>query len=238
MTVYAIGDLHLPGGDDKSMAVFGAHWQGHWEKIAEDWRNCVEKQDIVLIPGDISWAMRLENALPDLQEIGALPGRKILLRGNHDYWWGSITRVREVLPPDMYALQNDALMLGDIVFCGSRGWTKPQNEEAGEDARLYARELLRLRMSLERARRLKPQGRLIAMTHFPPLGEGGVRTPVSDMMSEFGVDDVVYGHLHGASLKSAFSGEADGVRYHFVSCDGLGFRLHCVCRNVEPESMK
>lgn len=238
MTVFAIGDLHLPGGDDKSMAVFGAHWQGHWEKIASDWRDRVQEQDVVLIPGDISWAMQLENALPDLRQIGALPGRKILLRGNHDYWWGSITRVREALPAGMYALQNDAMEMDGITFCGSRGWTKPQSEEAGEDARLYARELLRLRLSLEQARRLSPQGLLIAMTHFPPVGESGKRTPVSDMMREFGVDHVVYGHLHGASLKSAFTGVLDGVRYHFVACDGLDFRMYCVCENVEPESNK
>ena len=225
MTVYAIGDLHLPGGDDKSMAVFGAHWQGHWQKIATDWQARVEEDDIVLIPGDISWAMHLEDALPDLQAIGALPGRKILLRGNHDYWWGAITRVRESLPAGMYALQNDALVMDGIAFCGTRGWTHPQGEE-GEDARLYARELIRLRLSLEQARRLQPVGPVVAMTHFPPLGEGGVRTPVSDLMEEFGVGDVVYGHLHGASLKTAFVGEVAGVRYHFVSCDGLGFKLY------------
>ena len=98
MIVYAIGDLHLPGGDDKPMAVFGAHWEGHWEKICQDWRARVTTQDVVLIPGDISWAMQLEHALDDLHAIAALPGRKILLRGNHDYWWSSLTRVREALP--------------------------------------------------------------------------------------------------------------------------------------------
>lgn len=225
MNIFAIGDLHLPGGDDKPMNVFGAHWEGHWDKIRADWRERVTEEDIVLIPGDISWAMRLEDAVPDLEQIGELPGRKILLRGNHDYWWGAISRVRDVLPRDMYALQNDALLLEGIAFCGSRGWTCPQGE-TGEDARLYARELLRLRISLERARQVQPQGPLIALTHYPPLAEGGAQTPVSDMMEEFGVGDVVYGHLHGASIRGAFAGEVNGVRYHFVSCDGLGFRLY------------
>ena len=226
MRIFAIGDLHLPGGDDKPMQVFGAHWEGHWEKICADWRSRVTDADAVLIPGDISWAMHLEDALPDLRAIGALPGRKLLLRGNHDYWWGAISRVRDALPQGMYALQNDALLLDGVVFCGSRGWINPQGAADGEDARLYARELIRLRISLERARELLPEGRLIALTHFPPLGEGGARTPVSDLMEEFGAKDVVYGHLHGASIRGAFTGTLRGVRYHFVSCDGLGFRLY------------
>ncbi len=225
MRIFAIGDLHLPGGDDKPMQVFGAHWEGHWEKIRADWRARVTGEDAVLIPGDISWAMHLEDALPDLRAIGELPGRKILLRGNHDYWWGAISRVRDVLPPGMYALQNDALVLDSVAFCGSRGWTYPQNAD-GEDARLYDRELIRLRISLERARQMQPEGRLIALTHYPPLADGGARTPVSDLMEAFGVGDVVYGHLHGASIRGAFTGTLRGVCYHFVSCDGLGFRLY------------
>ena len=235
MRIFAIGDLHLPGGDDKPMQVFGTHWEGHWDKIRADWRGRVTDADIVLIPGDISWAMHMENALPDLLSIGELPGRKILLRGNHDYWWGAITRVRDALPQGMYALQNDALVLDGVAFCGSRGWTCPQSE-GSEDARLYARELIRLRLSLEQARRLSPNGPLVALTHYPPLGEGGVRTPVSDLMEEFGVGDVVYGHLHGASIKTAFIGRVEGVRYHFVSCDGLDFKLYQMPEIVGSEA--
>lgn len=226
MRIFAIGDLHLPGGDDKPMNVFGPHWDGHWEKIRADWLSRVAEDDVVLIPGDISWAMQLRDALPDLRSIGELPGRKILLRGNHDYWWGAITRVREALPEGMYALQNDALTLDSVTFCGSRGWINPQQNTEGEDARLYAREVARLRLSLDQARRLSPEGRLVALTHFPPLGEGGTPTPVSELMREYGVGDVVYGHLHGASIRGAFSGTVEGVRYHFVSCDGLNFQLY------------
>ena len=233
MIVYAIGDLHLPGGDDKPMAVFGAHWEGHWEKICQDWRARVTTQDVVLIPGDISWAMQLEHALDDLHAIAALPGRKILLRGNHDYWWSSLTRVREALPEGMYALQNDAMTLEGITFCGSRGWTCPQSAGDTENERLYARELLRLRMSLECARKRSPDGPVVALTHFPPLGEGGVRTRVSDLMAEFHGNDVVYGHLHGASIKTAYSGQVDGVRYHYVACDGLGFKLAQITQSGE-----
>jgi len=236
MRIFAIGDLHLPGGDDKPMQIFGPQWEGHWEKIRSDWQSRVAPGDVVLIPGDISWAMHLEDAVPDLQQIGALPGRKILLRGNHDYWWGAITRVRDILPQGMYALQNDALQMEGVTFCGSRGWSIPQGNQEGEDARLYARELIRLRISLEQARRMSPTGYLVALTHFPPRGEGGAATPVSDLLEEFAVDDVVYGHLHGTSVKTAFTGEAGGVRYHFVSCDGLGFRLYEMQPKVETES--
>jgi len=227
MRIFAIGDLHLPGGDDKPMEIFGAHWEGHWQRIREDWRGCVSQDDVVLIPGDISWAMQLEHAREDLNQIGELPGRKIILRGNHDYWWGSLTRVREALPEGMYALQNDALRLGDYVFCGSRGWTAPEGTD-GENARIYARELLRMRMSLERAAKMADGAPLIFLTHFPPLGEGWEKTPVSDLMEEFGVSDVVYGHLHGASVKTACAGAFNGVNYHFVACDGLGFKMYRV----------
>lgn len=235
MTVYAIGDLHLPGGDQKPMDVFGPHWQGHWQKICEDWVSRVKDEDVVLIPGDISWAMQMDAALPDLHMIGELPGRKIILRGNHDYWWGSLTRLRESLPQGMFALQNDAVKIDDITFCGSRGWTHPQSANDTENERLYARELLRMRMSLEKARSLSPDGRLIAMTHFPPLLEGGVSTPVSELMQEFRVSDVVYGHLHGISIRTAFHGEHEGVQYHFVACDGLGFKLHQVTAEVADD---
>ena len=223
MAVFAIGDLHLPGGEQKPMDVFGAHWEGHFARIQADWRERVSPEDIVLIPGDISWAMQLEQALPDLRAIGELPGRKILLRGNHDYWWCGISRLREALPEGMYALQNDALRLEDAVFCGTRGWTLPDGDP--EDERLYRRELQRMEMSLERAKALNG-ARLIVLCHYPPLGEGGAETPLSRLLSAYAPDDVVYGHLHGPSLRGAVNGLYGGIRYRCVSCDGLGFRLY------------
>lgn len=227
MNIYAIGDLHLPGGDDKPMHVFGAHWEGHFERISRDWREKVGPDDVVLIPGDISWAMQVQDALPDLQAIGALPGQKILLRGNHDYWWCGITRLREMLPEKMYAVQNDALRIGDTVFCGTRGWTLPGSGAAPEDEKIYNRELMRMEMSLKRAAALRT-GRLVVMCHFPPLGEGGTATRLSDLLEQYRADDVVYGHLHGVSLRGAVTGTCGGIRYHCVSCDGLGFKLYCL----------
>lgn len=125
MRLFAIGDLHMPGGDDKPMDVFGPQWDRHFLRISEAWRRCVGEEDLVLIPGDISWAMQLEKAIPDLMEIAALPGRKILCKGNHEYWWSSVSRVRAVLPDNMTALQFDAVDVGPCVICGTRGWNYP-----------------------------------------------------------------------------------------------------------------
>lgn len=228
MSVYAISDLHLPGGTVKPMDIFGPHWAGHFEKIQEDWRARVLPGDLVLIPGDISWAMLLSQALGDLEAIGRLPGSKVLLRGNHDYWWGSISRVRAALPPGMHALQNDALLFSDVLLCGSRGWLCPGAAPLStSDAKVYERELARLALSLEAGEK-KAAGRdvwRIAMLHYPPFADKSGPTEVTSLLARHGVEDAVYGHLHGPGLVGAFSGEMGGVRYHQVSCDGLSFRL-------------
>ncbi len=227
MAVFAIGDLHLPGGDDKPMNVFGPHWEGHFDRIRADWSARVGEKDLVLIPGDISWAMQVEQAMPDLLAIAALPGRKVLLRGNHDYWWCGIGRLRDMLPEGMYAVQNDALLLDDVAVCGTRGWTLPSPGGSPEDEKIYSRELIRMEMSLERAAQMKRK-RLIVMCHYPPLGEGGAETPLSRLLERYRPDDVVYGHLHGASLRGAVTGLIHGIRYHCVSCDGLDFRVYAL----------
>lgn len=224
--IFAISDLHLPGGVDKAMDLFGEHWQGHFGKISEDWLAKVGEGDIVLIPGDISWAMRLEDALFDLRAIGELPGHKIIIKGNHDFWWSSLTRVREALPAGFTALQNDAVLLGDTVFCGSRGWSLPGNEEnSPEDRKLFLRELIRLRLSLQAAQRIRGNRRLVALCHFPPLNGRGEDSEVTALLEEYQVQDVVYGHLHGPACAAGFSGVKNGIRYWFASCDCVGFRL-------------
>lgn len=240
MTIYAIGDLHLPGGDVKPMDVFGPHWERHFERICEDWRTRVKAEDVVLLPGDLSWAMRMEDALMDLREIGALPGRKILLKGNHDFWWSSISRLRGALPDGMYALQNDCVQIDETVFCGSRGWALPGQENGEQDVKIYNRELMRLEMALKAARTAAPQGRLIAMMHYPPLLASGEETGFTVLMERYRASDVVYGHLHGQGIRGAFRGERGGVRYHLTSCDALGFKLYelplCGQENAETNS--
>ena len=155
MRLFAIGDLHLSGGDDKPMDVFGPQWDRHFFHISQAWRRLVREEDAVLIPGDISWAMRLEEAEADLRAIGELPGFKLICKGNHDYWWNSLTRVRSVLPAGMAALQFDAVELEDWVVCGTRGWLIPTGETPlkAEDEKIYRREGERLKMALEAARR-------------------------------------------------------------------------------------
>ena len=155
MNIYAIGDLHLSGQSPKPMDIFGDHWTDHWPRIKESWQQAVSGDDVVLIPGDISWAMRLEEARCDLDAIGALPGRKIIMRGNHDYWWGSLSQVQSLLPPLMYALQNNSFVFEDCVIGGTRGWLCPGNHyfSAPSDEKIYLREAGRLELSLAHARK-------------------------------------------------------------------------------------
>ena len=227
MRIYAIGDLHLPGAQSKPMDVFGAHWEGHFEKIEQDWRSRVQPEDLVLVPGDLSWAMTLEEATPDLRRICALPGCKLLLRGNHDYWWSSLTRVRAMLPEGNWALQNDARMIGDAVFCGTRGWNViSETSTDAQNLKIYRREVMRLELSLKDAAE-KAQGRpIVCMLHFPPFGEKRESSGFTELLESYGVHTCVYGHLHGEGIRAAFEGERGGVRYKLVSCDSLGFRLH------------
>ena len=224
MAVFAISDLHLPASI-KPMDVFGDHWKNHFDRIRADWTARVKPEDVVLLPGDLSWAMHLEEAREDLESIGALPGTKLLLRGNHDYWWSAIGRVRRALPEGTYALQNDSMLIGGRLYAGTRGWTLPgTGAEAEEDRKIYARERMRLEMSLKHARARDAAAPITVMMHYPPLTEE--QAGFSDILEAYGVEDCVYGHLHGAGIYGAVRGERRGVRYHQVSCDGLDFKLY------------
>ncbi len=225
MSIFAIGDLHLCSTGEKPMDVFGSQWDDHWRSIRRHWRAAVGPDDTVLIPGDISWAMQLSGALEDLRGVAELPGRKVLLRGNHDYWWSSVTRLRSALPDDMRAIQNDSLIVGDWVVCGTRGWEFPTEQRPLEpsDQKIYLRELMRLEMALEHAARTGGGRPILAMTHYPPLLKDCPRTAFTDMMERYDVRTAVYGHLHGAGIRNGLNGECGGVRYQLVSCDAIGF---------------
>lgn len=232
MRIFAISDLHLPARE-KPMDVFGPHWENHFERISASWRDKVAAEDVVLLPGDLTWAMRLEDAMEDLRRVGELPGRKIILRGNHDYWWSGVGQVRRALPEGMFALQNDAMELDGVLFAGSRGWTLPGQDATREDEKIYLRERIRLEMSLKAARRLSEEKPLYVMMHYPPFSpscEG-----YSDLIRVYGAQMCVYGHLHGGGLSLAFNGEKDGVVYRQVSCDGLGFRVRSILPDEETE---
>ena len=227
MKVFAISDLHLSGSDPKPMDVFGERWENHWSRIREDWRARVAPEDLVLIAGDISWAMQLEQARVDLDELGALPGQKVLLRGNHDYWWSSLTKVERLLSPGTFVLQNNALRFGNVVVAGTRGWMIPVGGgNRAQDEKIYAREVQRMALSLAAAKRLLQEGdRLLVMTHYPPFNERQEPSPVTDQIEAAGAEAVVYGHLHGAGIRDAFQGNLRGVQYYLTSCDAMNFRL-------------
>ncbi len=221
MRIFAIGDLHLEGNENKKMDVFGDNWANHKEKIQTDWLLNVQEDDLVLIPGDISWAMHFEDALIDLDFIGSLPGQKVLLRGNHDYWWPGIQRLRENLPDNTFALQNDALKFGDIVLCGTRLWNLQNTTK--DDKKIFDRELIRLELSLQQAKKIG--GTIVVMTHFPPLIEDMMDNEVTALLSAYNASYVFYGHLHGQAHKNAFTGVYNGIQYTCVSCDRLNFKM-------------
>ena len=221
MQIYAIADLHLSLTSEKPMDVFGEAWRDHAEKLERNWRERVQADDLVLIPGDISWAMQLSAALPDLSFIGSLPGKKILLKGNHDYWWSAIGRVRSFLPAGMRAMQNDSIAEDGIGICGTRGWLCPgSNNFSAEDQKIYSRELDRLTLSLNSLPQVETK---IAMLHFPPFADKEKGSGFTERLEAAGVSIAIYGHLHGEANRYAFEGERNGITYHCVAADTLDF---------------
>ncbi|MBQ7060914.1 MAG: metallophosphoesterase [Clostridia bacterium] len=241
MKLYAIGDLHLDGKQNKPMDVFGPLWQDHRERIFAAWHERVTESDAVLLPGDFCWAMQFRDAMDDLIAVSELPGLKLLIRGNHDYWWASPTKMREALPPRVRIIQNDASDIGPAVIAGTRGWLLRTSPEFGEkDDKIFRRELIRLEMSLEAALRLsrkdgaaKP---IVLMLHYPPLAENGAETEFTELIRRYPVQRVVYGHLHGPSCRMAFEGEREGIRYELVSADRIGFAPRLIEDFPDPET--
>ena len=223
--IFAIGDLHLSlSVENKSMDVFGPGWTNHVNRLREGWQDTVAEGDLVLVPGDISWGLRLEEAAADLDFIHGLKGTKMLLRGNHDYWWTGYGKVQSVLPPSIRAVQNNALVWNDVVVGGTRGWNTPADVDFSEskDRKIFEREKLRQELSL---RAMDAQaGRLrIFMLHYPPFNEKGAPTEFASLLAGRGMDHCVYGHLHGRSCLGGFEGSYEGTEYHLTSADHLRF---------------
>jgi predicted phosphohydrolase len=225
MNVYAISDLHLSFANPKEMDIFGQNWESHFEKIRENWEKTVSSGDIVLIPGDLSWAMQINEALPDIDAICALPGKKILLKGNHDYWWSSPSRVRGILKNDTHILQYDSIDAGDFYICGTRGWILPTDKNFSEqDSVVYEREKIRLRLSLDSVR--DKEKRIIAMMHYPPIYPNGEQTEFSKIVDEYPVCHVVFGHIHNGAQNNYYTDlKINNAVYNLVSCDYLDFKL-------------
>lgn len=227
MRIYAISDLHLSVNNPKPMDIFGPTWEGYLDKIFADWKAKVSDDDIVLLAGDFSWAMKLEEAKADFDMLKDLPGKKIIIRGNHDYWWKSISAVRNVLPLGFYAIQNDALKFGDYIICGTRLWNLPDINKSlsAEDDKIYKRELIRLEMTLQNARKMKTgDEKIICMVHYPPYTFKEEDNEVTSLMEKYGVYKVVYGHIH-AVCKQNLVLNKNGITYYLTSCDIVGNEL-------------
>ena len=232
MKIFALADLHLSldkpyrSEDEttfsgtKPMDIFGTRWDQHIRRIDENWRNTVGEKDIVLIAGDISWAMTLEEACFDLDFVASLPGKKIMIRGNHDFWWHSPKKIRASLDDSISIIQNDAVLLDDIAICGTRLWTLPSsNDFKSDDEVIFRRELIRQELSLQAA-----GGRpVINMTHFMPVDSGETANEVVELFKKYNVVKSVYGHLHDKSHAIAVQGEKHGMEFYLTSADYLGF---------------
>lgn len=238
MAVWILADTHLSHDGSKAMDIFGEAWENHQERLARNWQERVQADDAVIIAGDISWALSLEDALIDLAFLHELPGRrKILLRGNHDYWWstkGKVTAAMSARGLDSLQLfQNEALLLPEaekeeLLMLGTRGWQLPGDEGFSEnDAKILRRELIRLDLSLRAAAQTekKTDGniRRIAVMHYPPLGREGEASAFTEMLEKAGVTDCYYGHVHGFAGRSAFRGSRGGICYHCISGDQIAF---------------
>lgn len=250
--VFAISDLHLSFASPKPMHVFGDDWRNHPERLKRAWNETVGHDDIVLVPGDVSWAMRLEGARCDLEWVAALPGRKVLLKGNHDYWWASISRVRACLDTlGMQAIQNDACLIDGVAVCGTRLWVAPDLTFTGlpfcapaspamaategerrskeDNLKLWQREIGRLRLSL---RSLARNADLcVVMTHFPPVNDKGEGSKAAQIIEDHRPDHCVFGHLHGIDRVQLprFDLERNGVRYRYVSAEYVNFTPVRIC---------
>ncbi len=229
MAIWAIADLHLSHDQSKPMDIFGPEWQNHSDKIAANWNRLVGEEDLVIVAGDISWAMNLSDAAADLNWISALPGQKLLIRGNHDYWWSSIGKVRKALPPGMTALQNDHFVFEGWAVCGTRGWICPGEEgfDSEHDEKIYRREVGRLQLSLESAARAG-QEKIIAALHYPPFNRQSSPSNFTGLLEHFRVRHCVYGHIHDEGRERLFQGERGGVTYRFIASDGVDFSPQAV----------
>lgn len=228
MEIFSISDLHLDLTGSKPMDVFGDKWTGYLEKIQKDWCEKVKNEDLVLIAGDISWAMKLEEFQKDCSWLNTLPGKKVMIRGNHDYWWNSISRIRNILPDNMYVIQNDCLRIENILLCGSRGWTLPErnSNQSVEDKKILNREIIRIEISLKAmAKMRKEEDKVIFLIHYPPFNSTRETNAILELFEKYGVDIVIYGHLHGNVSRARLSDNINNVKYYLTSCDMLDFNL-------------
>ena len=232
--IYIIGDLHIGFSVDKPMNVFGNNWENHTEKIKQNWLNKVNKEDTVILPGDFSWAMNLEEAKADFAFLNQLPGKKLLLKGNHDYWWTTVTKMNMFLEENHFDnisfLYNNSYFAENKVFVGTKGWTTI-NPNLEENYRILKRECGRLEFSIKDAiERFGDTKEMIALMHYPPFYKEKVNEEIDfiQLMKKYHITKCYYGHLHGESHKEAIEGNFEGIEFKLVSSDYLNFELMAI----------
>ncbi len=227
MALYAIGDLHLCLGADKPMDIFGGNWVGYMDKLRQG-LSIIGPEDTTVLLGDLSWALDLEGAKADFAFINAIPGRKIILKGNHDYWWSTATKFEKFCQDngfsDMHILNNNHFFYDHIAICGTRGWFFEEEKSGQHDEKVFKRELLRLEASLKSA----GESCKMVFLHYPPRYKGYECPEILELLVRYQVSACYYGHLHGASHGLALEGLWDGVDFRLVSADRLGFKPLCV----------
>lgn len=222
MALYTIADPHLSLSVDKPMDIFGG-WEDYHSRLAENWRNTVKDTDVVVLPGDISWAMSLEEALKDFQYLNSLPGQKYLLKGNHDYWWTTVTKLEKFFSEHglttLNIIHNNAAPFGDYAICGTRGWLIEGNDS--NDDKIVAREAQRLEVSIQAA--LTMGKTPLVFLHYPVLFGDGLSGKLIDVLLRYDVKECYYGHLHGNACRIAMQGNYLGIDFKLVSADYLKF---------------
>ena len=231
MSIFVIGDLHLSFNNPKPMDIFGENWVNHEEKIKSNWIENVKENDLVVLPGDFSWETYLKDAKIDFEYINNLPGRKLLLKGNHDYWWTTVTSMKTFLKENNFTnidfLYNNSYEFENKIICGTRGWSII---DESDDKKLINRELIRLELSLQEGiNKYGTDKEIIVFMHYPPIIKSKIISEEEmqfvQLMKKYNVKKCYYGHLHGASILDAIEGEFEGIEFKLVSADGLNFKL-------------
>ncbi|MDO5556397.1 MAG: metallophosphoesterase [Clostridia bacterium] len=223
MAIYAISDLHLSFSDNKPMDIFGLNWQNHTEKIKDNWKNKITDKDLVLLPGDFSWATHLKDTYKDFEYLNNLSGKKLLLKGNHDYWWTTLKKMRKYLEENHFEninfIYNNSYIYEDKIIVGTRGW---QNETTKEDIKMIKRENIRLELSIKDGiKKFGKDKEIIVCMHYPPFNNN---KEFLNTMKKYNVNTCIYGHLHGeVAHKEVKEGKIEGINFKLVSCDYTGF---------------
>lgn len=225
MALYAISDLHLSLYKEKPMDIFDPIWLNHSQKLLENWNNIVQENDTVIVNGDLSWGMNITEVLPDLEFIKNLNGRKILIQGNHDFFWNSTSKLNSMYD-NMFFLKNNFAIYNDIAICGTRGWLCPGDTRyTPHDNKIYLREIGRLNLSIQSAIKNGYENKILIAMHYPPTNDKFEESEFIKIFKQYNIKQVIYGHLHGVNkYKNSLLGVQDGIKYNLVSSDYLNFK--------------